>query len=69
MNALFGTVIKVFLTLVQTHDAVSQDDGDGADGGDGIWVSHWCQQKRLMSSFLLPGQDFFSRLWVSCSIA
>jgi len=31
MNALFGTVIKVFLTLVYAHDAVGQDDGDGAD--------------------------------------
>ena len=30
MNALFGTVIKVFLTLVKAHDTVGQDDGDGA---------------------------------------
>jgi len=62
MNALFGTVIKVFLALMEAHDAVGQDDGDGAYGGDGIWVGHWCQQKRLMSSFLLPGHDFFSRV-------
>lgn len=30
MNALFGTVIKVFLTLVKAHDTVCQDDGDSA---------------------------------------
>ena len=30
MNALFGTVIKFFLALVQTDDTVSQNDGDGA---------------------------------------
>lgn len=36
MNALFGTVIKVFLALVQTDDAVGKDDGDGADRGDGF---------------------------------
>ena len=35
MNALFGTVIKVFLALVKTDDAVGQDDGDGTDWGDG----------------------------------
>jgi len=34
MNALFGTVIKFFLALVQAHDAVGQDDGNGAYGGD-----------------------------------
>lgn len=31
MNALFGTVIKVFLTLLQADDTVSQDDGDSVD--------------------------------------
>jgi hypothetical protein len=35
MNALFGEVIKVFLALVQAQYAVGQDDGYGADGGDG----------------------------------
>ena len=30
MNALFGTVIKFFLALVQTDDTVSQNDGDSA---------------------------------------
>ena len=34
MNALFGAAIKVFLTLVQADNAVGQDDGDGADGGN-----------------------------------
>jgi hypothetical protein len=32
MNALFGAVIKVFLTLLQTQDAEGQDHGDGAEG-------------------------------------
>jgi len=35
MNALFGAVIKVFLALMEAHDAVGQNDGDGADRGDG----------------------------------
>ena len=35
MNALFGTVIKVFLTLVQADDAVGEDDGYGANRRDG----------------------------------
>ena len=34
MNALFGTVIKVFLTLVQANDAVGQDDCNGTNGCD-----------------------------------
>jgi len=34
MNALFGTVIKFILALVQAHDSVGQDDGDGADRRD-----------------------------------
>ena len=34
MNALFGTVIKFFLALVQSDDAVGQDDGDGTDRAD-----------------------------------
>lgn len=38
MNALLGTVIKVFLALVQANDAMGQDDGDGANRGDrGSW--------------------------------
>ncbi|WP_300337187.1 hypothetical protein [Accumulibacter sp.] len=37
MNALFGAAIKGFLTLMQAQDAVRQDHGDGADGGDGSW--------------------------------
>ena len=36
MNALFGRVIKVFLALHKAKDAVGQDDGNGADGGDGV---------------------------------
>jgi hypothetical protein len=28
MNALFGAVIKVFLTLVQANDTMSKDDGN-----------------------------------------
>ncbi len=35
MNALFGTVIKFFLTLVQADDAVGQDDGYSANRRDG----------------------------------
>ncbi len=35
MNALFGTVIKFFLTLVQADDAVGQDDRYGANRRDG----------------------------------
>ena len=31
MNALFGTVIKLFLALMQAYDAVGQDGGDGAN--------------------------------------
>lgn len=34
MNALFGTVIKVFLALVQADNAMSQDDGNGSDRCD-----------------------------------
>ena len=34
MNALFGTVIKVFLSLVQSDDAVGKDDRDGTDRAD-----------------------------------
>jgi len=30
MNALFGGAIKVFLTLLQTKYAVSEDHGNGA---------------------------------------
>ena len=35
MNALFGTVIKVFLALVQADDAVGKNDRDGTDRADG----------------------------------
>ena len=31
MNALFGRVIKVFLTLVQADNTMGQDDGHSAD--------------------------------------
>ena len=30
MNALFGTVIKFFLALVQTNDTLCEDDGNRA---------------------------------------
>jgi hypothetical protein len=36
MNALFGMVIKLILALMQAQYAVGQDDGYGADGGDGV---------------------------------
>lgn len=43
MNALFGRVIKLILALVQAQYAVSQDDGDSADGGDTCKIGHRSQ--------------------------
>ena len=37
MNALFGTVIKVFLTLVKAGDTVGQNDCDGTQRCDFRW--------------------------------
>ena len=34
MNALFGTTIKLFLTLVQADDAVGHDDGNSPERRD-----------------------------------
>ena len=56
MNALFATVIKVFLALMEAHDAVGQDDGDGADGGhcrDMRWgaVVHGCLYRPKLLDF------------------
>jgi hypothetical protein len=52
MNALFGTVIKFFLALVQADDAVGKDDGNCTDGWNWRWVGH-CDPRYSMSRFLL----------------
>ena len=36
MNALFGTVIKFFLALVQANDALREDDGNRAQWRNGL---------------------------------